>query len=115
MSVSQHTPGPWRISRRKIAERAVHYSEYFAIGPSAGPFFAILPTGKSSIAYIQEANANLIAAAPSLLAALELALPIVKASCEAHPGGLAESQAHPDGKAYVAMLDAIAEARGGRS
>ena len=60
---TKHTPAPWKVYK------AGTHSKYSAhIIPVAGPAIAHLKEGRNDI---QEANANLMAAAPELLQTLE--------------------------------------------
>lgn len=56
------------LTDKRVIERPVRISEHFAISPAGGPTFAFLPRGRADV---QEANARVIAAAPTMLAALK--------------------------------------------
>jgi hypothetical protein len=63
-----HSPGPWKMTHKRVIERPVRISKHFAIAPSDGPTFAFLPEGRQETQY---ANASLITAAPEMLEMLE--------------------------------------------
>lgn len=70
MTTPKFTPGPWTASHLGPMLRAVKIvsTRALRIAPIAGPAFAYLPEGREDI---QSANADLIAAAPDMFAALE--------------------------------------------
>lgn len=69
-----HTPAPWAFERAVETDGSVTY-DIFSIAPEGcngvGCDVAYIQTYSAQQADVQEANARLIAAAPSLLAALE--------------------------------------------
>jgi hypothetical protein len=64
-SMSEHSPGPWKVSRR--------FYIYQDLGPNVGGTFIGSTRGNGelpeSIAKVDEANAKLIASAPAMRAA----------------------------------------------
>jgi len=70
MSKAQHTPGPWHIAD-------AHHGEKVSIECKENTFVALVD--HRGTFGMQMANASLIAAAPELLEALEIALPYVQA------------------------------------
>lgn len=79
--MAKHTPGPWSISQKKTDPDDAYADEHYQI--SGAPFGHAAPwiaqTYGGLLTGMAEANANLIAAAPSMLALLEKALPIIEA------------------------------------
>lgn len=92
--MSRHTPGPWF--------RDVYDDGSSAIVPRSGFTICVMPD-RSGFPE-DEHNANLIAAAPDLLAALELFL------AQYHIPGVADREARPE---IQAALAAISKAKGG--
>jgi len=111
-----HTPGPWTLFER---DRVTQYGATDEVGPF------VVGVAEITIVEIQDdgepgvarADAQLIAAAPELLAACEALLPLARAGvgpmlADSHPEEMA---GHGDGlEALIdATVDAIAKARGG--
>ncbi|PAQ00892.1 hypothetical protein LRP31_25380 [Mesorhizobium mediterraneum] len=69
MNETKHTPGPWQITRYKGRPHAI---------VAADPDIGAMPIAKVHIANDHEANANLIAAAPDMLAILKEAADFVQ-------------------------------------
>lgn len=91
-----HTPGPWRFCRAWSGEDVL-------VTDASGDRLAMV-RGKDVVASIAAANANLIAAAPDLLAACEAARAIIM------------QNAAPQGLALLVMRQmnaALARAKGG--
>ena len=70
MSELKHTPGPWH----RNVPPAAHYTTIFA---GRNTHVAVVCSGPPLTAEEVEANCNLLAAAPELLAACEAALEII--------------------------------------
>ncbi len=66
MISNKHTPGPWKLSANQFVKGSIYGSDSYLI--------ASVSIGQSEY----EANAKLIAAAPELLAACEMALPYLE-------------------------------------
>lgn len=105
----KHTPGPWKVVHKRVIERPIRISEHFAVAPAAGPTLAFLPEGRADL---QEANANLVAAAPELLKACAL---FTSAAHEARDLLNSKGFACPASIALAAELarNAIVKAEGG--
>jgi hypothetical protein len=78
--MANHTPGPWYMVREYDHDLCGD-RWYITQEPNGGPYWIAeilgqLPDGE------EEANAHLIARAPSMLAILEKALPVVEAEAE---------------------------------
>jgi hypothetical protein len=71
---NKHTPGPWELLEEMDGRHELMSSE--------GDWIATINT----FSVVDEANARLIAAAPELLEALVIALPLVEASYLDHEG-----------------------------
>lgn len=67
MSTMKHTPGPWRVERQNASPTT---GEWMIAGANPGYLAEVRDCGSGCA----KANARLIAAAPELLAALELAV-----------------------------------------
>ena len=67
MSVPKHTPGPWRVERQNGSSTT---SEWIIAGAKPGYLAEVGDCGSGCA----KANARLIAAAPELLEALEMAM-----------------------------------------
>lgn len=95
--MSKHTPGPWRVSDHELTKPSVY-------GPDG---VIVAQIGPWREADTSEANARLIASAPTLLEA-------AKALCEELPNvptqGMAFTNFHP---AWDHLEAAIAAAEGG--
>ncbi len=99
-TVGKHTPGPWPVRQSNPEE----YPEHYWIGPAwhaDGTYMQVSgPIGR--------ANANLIAAAPDLLAALEAFAAIHDNSPDNTPWGCGLTNGH-----FFRAKEAIAKAKGG--
>lgn len=95
--MNKHTPGPWAIN-----EILRQYSGKLEI-QSGDTHIASVTVGKKGITPEQEANANLISAAPELLEALDL---LFSHKVVNTPGGGISAEAREKARA------AIAKARG---
>jgi hypothetical protein len=75
---TQHTPGPWTFTRREDYRNVSFYVAQQDDAPYTPDYSdvatLIAETARSEREIIQEANARLIAAAPDLLAALQVVL-----------------------------------------
>ncbi len=69
---AQHTKGPWRVAKR-FPHQAFFEVEHQNKAPGAASLVVARVTCRASWAEEQEANARLIAAAPDLLAACQVA------------------------------------------
>ena len=70
---TKHTPGPWVVGTTD------GHATYNITGPCGTlPYIARIPAGRLENAD----NARLISAAPDLLAALELTMPILESHCK---------------------------------
>ena len=111
----KHTPGPWHVGNEQDyqVDRYVKRAEWARIRGTDGGLVAkvesVHPTGKrqSTDFDVEHANANLIAAAPELLAACRDALFVLEniTSLDFSNGG--------DAKVRKIIRDAIAKAEGG--
>jgi hypothetical protein len=95
-----HTPGPWKAD---ITPRTGNYAGSFSV--EADGLVVCGRAGVPNRASESAANARLIAAAPDLLAALKLILPIAESYLKKAPG-------HPDNGKLADARDAIAKAEG---
>jgi hypothetical protein len=102
MSKPKHTPGPWSTC---IHTGNIDFLQAKTIEDVDGMVHAILMGGKKT----QEANAQLIAAAPDMLVALELALEDLR-RCKIHFG---QSRDFGTSELALGMIEqAIAKAKG---
>jgi len=69
-----HTPGPWKVARKRGPLHGIGATDPLAIKDSTGEYVATLGGGSVHFANA-DANAHLIAAAPDLLAALKECVP----------------------------------------
>ena len=109
--MSKHTPGPWKFSGTAGLETVrTEESRHFVAWPTVTRDGQRMPSDEV------EANARLIAAAPEMLAALEVARETIKTW---HEIGGPEDTAGSAWRSYqrspemVAINDAIAKATGG--
>ena len=103
--MSNHTPGPWSAYQRP-SEIGTNYFRILLHGFSdEQPKY-----GQDSLAgYCGEANANLIAAAPDMLEALEFCMRVIGESDLTPSGGVTEEEIDT---AYCKAKAAIAKAKG---
>ena len=73
-----HTPGPWKVARKRGPLHGIGATDPLAIKDSTGEYVATLGGGSVHFANA-DANAHLIAAAPDLLAALKELTPNIRA------------------------------------
>jgi len=98
--MNTHTPGPWCL---------FDYGEGWHINQAGGPgFIGSLPRYKHREKEC-EANANLIAAAPDLLEALDSIMEICSQGRQIYPATMAERVA----EVLITARAAIAKSRGG--
>ena len=93
---AKHTPGPWAILPRAVGGYEVQGTD----ADGEGSFVEVVATCH------REANAQLIATAPDLLAALKMAAHCLQWHVANHPTGM-------DAKALADAKAAIAKATGG--
>ena len=70
MTERQHTPGPWKVTHGKVFG---NFGEYITRDVSDGSQYVARMDGSTMAAFDQAQNARLIAAAPTMLAALKRA------------------------------------------
>ena len=81
MTAPKHTPGPWSSDRMILGSSKDRRTGFVVNGPEADPLpvrICDLRCSPESPFAMTEANARLIAAAPELLEALKLALPVLQ-------------------------------------
>lgn len=104
MATSTHTPGPWLVDRQEPGELWI---------AGAGRTHPVcMVTGAGFVTERDEADARLIAAAPDMLAALALALPIIG---DRAAGGRMLTPHQYAADAFQKINAAIARATGGDS
>lgn len=97
---ASHTPGPWTLNR-------VAYSDASAVFVMSGKSTVCEVYPRPQGAESREANARLIAAAPTMLAALEVIAAWTPSASPNEPGGMSIMDAIDAARA------AIARAKGG--
>jgi hypothetical protein len=100
--MANHTPGPWHIRLNPDTDeslRAFADENYQISGqPNAAPWIAETFGGLRE--GVAEANAHLIARAPSMLALLERALPIIEREADARCDAMQQNGLTTDNSAY---------------
>lgn len=103
--MSKHTPGPWVVDFSRDSNGVVDCDDAVAICTSDDHNLDVCAVWNDIPEGSYEANANLIAAAPELLAALHEALPFVNDDDGAYKNGYAK-------KVEQRILAAINKAEG---
>lgn len=99
---TQHTPGPWSVGPENCGSgrNVYHFRDYIAhtVGYNAKPG----SNQRTLTEQESEANAQLIAAAPELLEALQECLRGVATPLSNHPWAVKQRKAHTQARAAIA-------------